>query len=88
MTTENHALGGRLHRRVMRFFNEAKEIEMAMTTRQKTFLNKLADLCEEYEAEFGYITDDEGIHINVDGEEIFVGFLYDAPKELRNAADA
>lgn len=41
-------------------------------------------LCEEYKATFS----DEGIHINADGEEVFIGFMFvDAPKELRDAAE-
>lgn len=53
----------------------------------KEFLLKLADLCEEYGATFGYTIDDDGIHISVDGgREVFVGYLFDAPKELRDAA--
>lgn len=55
----------------------------------KEFLLKLADLCEEYGATFDYTTEDDGIHISVDGgREVFVGHLLDAPKELRDACYA
>ncbi len=55
----------------------------------KEFLLKLATLCEEYDASFCYTTDDDGIHISVDGgREVFVGFLIDAPSELRDAIGA
>ena len=62
-----------------------------MTKRQDEFLNLLADLCEEYNAEFSYTTDDNGIHITADGSEVFVGFMshetgYTSDK-LREAAD-
>ena len=56
-----------------------------MNERDKEFLLKLADPCEEYDASFDYTTDDDGIHISVDGREVFVGFLIDASKELRKA---
>lgn len=46
-----------------------------MTKEQKEFLNKFADLCEKYKAEFYYTTDDDGINISVDGETVFVDFL-------------
>jgi hypothetical protein len=46
-----------------------------MNKRQKDFLLKLADLCEKYNAGFAYTIDDDGIHITVDGEEVYVGFI-------------
>ena len=54
-----------------------------MTKRQEEFLTKLADLCEKYDAEFSYTTDDDGIHITMDDEEIYVGFLFHPVAELR-----
>jgi len=39
------------------------------------FLLKLADLCDEYKAEFTYTNGDDGIHILVNDEPVFVGFL-------------
>jgi len=49
------------------------------------FLEKLAILCDEYNAQFDYTTDDDGIHINVEGKEVFIGFLDEsASRELRN----
>lgn len=57
-----------------------------MNELDKEFLLKLASLCEEYDASFSNTTDDEGIHISVDGgREVFVGFLIDAPRQLREA---
>ena len=53
------------------------------------FLEKLAELCERYNATFYYTTDDDGTHIDLNGEEIFVGDLgysrIDAAKELRGS---
>ena len=39
------------------------------------FLEKLANLCEQFDASFSYTTDDDGIHIELSGQEIFVGYL-------------
>jgi len=58
-----------------------------MTNRQKEFIKKLADLCEVYQAEFFYTINDDGIHINVDREEIFIGFMHDGCDELKAARD-
>ncbi len=49
-------------------------------TRSQEFLTKLACLCEEYNATFSYTTSDDGIHIAVDGTEVFFGWLSD-PKD-------
>ena len=51
------------------------------------FLEQLAALLEDYNAELYYTTDDDGIHIDIDGDEIFAGHLSssDAPAELRRA---
>lgn len=53
-----------------------------MTARQKEFLLKLADLIEEYTAEISYTTDDDGVHVVVDGRDIYHGFGPD-PQEMR-----
>ena len=53
------------------------------TVRQRQFLAALADLCEKYTARFSYGIDDDGIHIEADGDEVFVGFLNDAAGQLR-----
>jgi len=45
-------------------------------TRDKEFLLKLADLCEEYDAEFGYTNEDNGVHISVDGREIYCDWMF------------
>jgi hypothetical protein len=58
-----------------------------MNKRQKRFLLQLADLCEKYNAEFNYTNNDDGIHITVDEEEIYVGYLSDDfTKDLREVA--
>lgn len=51
-------------------------------------LEKLADLMEEYRAEIRYTTRDDGIHVTVDGCDVFVGFIDgdSGPDELRQAA--
>lgn len=60
---------------------------MALTSKQRDFLFKLADLCDEYKAEFSYTNDNDGIHIDVDGVKVFAGFLSgDAGKALRAVA--
>lgn len=70
---------------------KGKEMKLNMATTNKDagqFLLKLAALCEEYRAEFSYTTDDNGVHITLDGQEVFVGFLVDgyAVNDLRTAA--
>lgn len=47
------------------------------TPRAKEFLAKLAILLDEYDASLGYTTDDDGIHVQVQGTEVFVGHLTD-----------
>ena len=51
------------------------------------FLEKLALLSQEYNATFGYTTDDDGIHIELDRVEVFRGFLDsgDVPTRLRES---
>ena len=55
------------------------------------FLRKLAQLIIDYDAEFLYTNDDDGIHINIGGpsnrygEEIYIGWLdVDAAKKILN----
>lgn len=43
--------------------------------RPAEFLLKLAALCAEYNAGFAYTVDDDGIHISVDGTDVFIGYL-------------
>ncbi len=63
-----------------------------MPDSRKLFLQKLADLCSEYDAHIYYTTDDDGIHIciggdDIDGEDVFVGFWFgDFSETLRKAA--
>lgn len=61
-----------------------------LTDKDREFLLKLADLCEEYMADFGYTSQDDGIHIDLDGREVFVGWISQGsgPAELRAAAKA
>lgn len=57
------------------------------TDRAREFLLKLADLCDEYKAEFTDTGDGDGIHITLDGREIFVGWIQPwAGDPLRDAA--
>ena len=59
---------------------------MALTDRQKDFLLRLAALCDEFRAEFGYTNNDDGIHIELDGAEVFADFLSgNAGEALRTA---
>lgn len=55
----------------------------ALAARQRDFLYHLQHLCQTYNATFSYTTDDDGIHISMDGEEIFIGFLEDPAGSLR-----
>ena len=54
------------------------------------FLERLADLCEEYDADIFYTNNDDGIHISLggeDGEEVFVNSDFgNLAEELRKAA--
>jgi hypothetical protein len=44
---------------------------------KNSFLEELATLCEKYKATFSYSTNDNGIHICLDGKEVFSGFIDD-----------
>jgi hypothetical protein len=44
---------------------------------KENLLTELALLIAKYKATIFYTTDDNGIHIEADGEEVFVGFLHD-----------
>lgn len=50
-------------------------IENQLKSRPEQFMTKLADLIETYNASLKYTTDDDGIHISVDGVVIFADFL-------------
>jgi len=39
------------------------------------FMKALQALVVEHKAQIFYTTDDDGIHITLDGEEVFVGFI-------------
>ncbi len=62
---------------------------MTITPKAVEFLRQLADLCERFEASFGYTNDDDGTHITVGDEKAFVGYIdgADAASQLRAAAD-
>jgi len=53
-----------------------------LNERQKEFLKKLRELCMEYKPEFYYTKNDDGIHISMGEEEVFVGFLDEAWNDL------
>ena len=62
-------------------------LHIPLVTKEKRFLVALADICEEYDATFYYTTDDDGIHIDLDDEEIFHDFMvFDLPAILKTAA--
>lgn len=58
------------------------------TEREKEFLNKLADLCEEYKAGFEIYEDQEGPTITLENLSISTGYLGDSncPNVLRKIA--
>lgn len=65
---------------------------MASNEQKNEFLEKLAVLIEEYDADISYTTEDEGLHIYINGsclvgDEIFVGWISgkDGADELRKA---
>ena len=65
------------------------EASMPLTDYQKEFLTKLADLCDEYRAGFGYTWHDDGTHIYMDGKDVFCGFVDEgAAQTLREALKA
>ncbi len=49
-----------------------------LTERQRQFFLRFADLCEEFNVDISYTSYDDGIHIAVDGEEVYVGWDCDA----------
>jgi len=61
---------------------------MILNNKDREFLLKLADLFEEHKAELRYTTSDDGIHVDLDGREVFRGFFIKdhAAKELRRVA--
>ena len=66
-----------------------------MISNKNDFLEKLAQLCDEYDAGFDYTNEDDGIHIEIgatepgDGEEVYRGWLFpfSAGMMLRDAKD-
>ncbi len=60
---------------------------MPLTPHEKEFLTKLADLLDEYDASLTYTTGDDGIHVALQGTQVFAGFMDDTD-ELRTAIEA
>ena len=60
---------------------------MQLPPHEKEFLTKLADLLDEYDASLTYTTNDDGIHVELQGTEVFVGFMQDTD-DLRQATGA
>lgn len=60
----------------------------AMTKKDKAFLRGLANLIDAHKASFYYTTSDDGIHISLDGREVYVGWFFegDESAKLRAAA--
>jgi hypothetical protein len=60
--------------------------EFMLSKSQSEFLSKLADLCDEYNAGFTYTKDDDGIHVLIDGIDVFADYLdMDAAGTIRKA---
>lgn len=57
-----------------------------MTEDQKRALRSLADLLEEERMAITYTRRDDGLHVTLDGVEVFVGWM-DEAGPLRQAAD-
>ena len=57
-----------------------------MTDGDREFLLKLADLMESHKASFCYTTRDDGIHVELDGCEVFIGWFFEdnAPQRKPN----
>ena len=60
---------------------------MPLTPHEQEFLTKLADLLDEYDASLTYTTADDGIHVALQGTEVFAGFMDDT-SELHDAIGA
>lgn len=62
-------------------------------SKKNEFLEKFAKFCEEYDATLSYNNDDDGIHISLGTDEVFIGYLdyghfgNSASEELRAAKD-
>lgn len=49
-----------------------------MNSTQIGFLLDFAALCDKYKPDFFYTTEDDGVHIVVDGAEVFCGYSINA----------
>ena len=56
-----------------------------MNDKQKDFLRKLGLLLDEYNVSISYTTDDDGLHLYMDGDEFYISWL-DDPDEIRKDA--
>lgn len=50
------------------------------------FLTELAALFTKFDAEIEYTNDDDGIHISIAGQEVYVGHLLSPAEDLIDAA--
>ena len=68
-------------------------IKKEKITNKNEFLEKLATLIEEHNAALSYTTDDDGIHIYINGgcifgDEIFSGYIDNGKKGAENLRKA
>ena len=56
-----------------------------MDKKQRKALIALADVCQRFDLGFTYTNSDDGVHVSVDGKEVFVGFDF-SPTNLRDKA--
>lgn len=58
-------------------------LRIRQSQRARNFLQQLADLMDDYDASMSYNTNDDGIHIRIDGgDEVFIGFI-DSAADIR-----
>jgi hypothetical protein len=50
-------------------------------------LRALADVYEKYNVDLRYTSEDDGIHIRIDGKDIYNGWLDHPAQELRDEAN-
>ena len=65
---------------------EPQQIAAPHLDRPRELLHRLSELCAEYCVGFGYTNHDDGTHITVDGQEVFIGFLDGNAAELLRQA--
>ncbi len=57
-----------------------------MVSKRESFLIDLVVLLDKYDADFGYTTDDDGVHFEVDGKDPSPGFYN--KKDLKDGLEA